>query len=254
MPGHPVTDAEKAHAEFKTLEKLIEDHDAIFLLMDSRESRWLPTVIGKAKGKIVMNAALGFDTFVVMRHGVRSTNGDREPGLGCYFCNDVVAPMNVSTIFLQDPILDKVIAEADNDMRQSLKDQTLDQQCTVTRPGVSAIASALLVELFVSVVQHPDGPAAPAPAVQNPDQGNHPLGLVPHQIRGYLSNFSNVTVTGRSYGSCSACSDRILQAYEEEGWEFVQKALDNREYIEELSGLKEVCIDLSSNCRHHPDI
>ncbi|KAL1976416.1 hypothetical protein VTN31DRAFT_2698 [Thermomyces dupontii] len=216
MPGHPVTDAEKAHAEFKTLEKLIEDHDAIFLLMDSRESRWLPTVIGKAKGKIVMNAALGFDTFVVMRHGVRSTNGDREPGLGCYFCNDVVAPMN------------------------SLKDQTLDQQCTVTRPGVSAIASALLVELFVSVVQHPDGPAAPAPAVQNPDQGNHPLGLVPHQIRGYLSNFSNVTVTGRSYGSCSACSDRILQAYEEEGWEFVQKALDNREYIEELSGLKEV--------------
>ena len=97
MPGHPVTDVEKAHAEFKTLEKLIEDHDAIFLLMDSRESRWLPTVIGKSKGKIVMNAALGFDTFVAMRHGVRTTSG-QEPGLGCYFCNDVVAPMNVSIL------------------------------------------------------------------------------------------------------------------------------------------------------------
>lgn len=95
MPGHPTTDAAQSKTDFEALERLIGEHDAIFLLMDSRESRWLPTVIGKSMGKIVMNAALGFDTFVVMRHGVKSgPEGGAE--LGCYFCNDVVAPMDVS--------------------------------------------------------------------------------------------------------------------------------------------------------------
>jgi ubiquitin-like modifier-activating enzyme ATG7 len=95
MPGHPTTDIEKTKAEYEHLEKLVLEHDAVFLLMDSRESRWLPTVMGKAAGKIVMNAALGFDTFVVMRHGVKASN-ESSVELGCYFCNDVVAPMDVS--------------------------------------------------------------------------------------------------------------------------------------------------------------
>jgi len=95
MAGHPVTDTIQARTDFEVLRKLIDNHDAIFLLMDSRESRWLPTVIGKATGKLVMNAALGFDTFVVMRHGVKTVSNAASE-LGCYFCNDVVAPMDVS--------------------------------------------------------------------------------------------------------------------------------------------------------------
>ncbi|CEL04356.1 Putative Ubiquitin activating E1 enzyme-like protein [Aspergillus calidoustus] len=215
MAGHPVLDTEKTRLEFEKLRKLIDDHDAIFLLMDTRESRWLPTVMGKAAGKIVMNAALGFDTFVVMRHGIAN---DKNPGqeLGCYFCNDVVAPMN------------------------SQKDQTLDQQCTVTRPGVAAIASALLVELLVSVLQHPQGAAARAPQPQDRDRHDHPLGVVPHQIRGFLSTFENVSVVGRSYKCCSACSGNIINEYRKEGWNFVQRALNETGYVEELSGLKEV--------------
>jgi ubiquitin-like modifier-activating enzyme ATG7 len=120
MPGHPIPDSPasiaQAKADVAKLEKLIAEHDAVFLLMDSRESRWLPTVIGAAKGKvrrpctvdcstnhlarcqIVMNAALGFDTFLVMRHGARASstppNGSR---LGCYYCNDIVAPSDVGT-------------------------------------------------------------------------------------------------------------------------------------------------------------
>ena len=98
MAGHPISDDEKSRADYKTFENLVHEHDAIFLLMDTRESRWLPTVIGKATGKIVMNAALGFDSFVVMRHGIKK-DSDPASELGCYFCNDVVAPANVSQVF-----------------------------------------------------------------------------------------------------------------------------------------------------------
>ncbi|KAJ5312910.1 hypothetical protein PENANT_c049G10979 [Penicillium antarcticum] len=214
MAGHPIVDEKATKDDFETLRKLINDHDAIFLLMDTRESRWLPTVMGKAAGKIVMNAALGFDTFVVMRHGMNGGNTSSE--LGCYFCNDVVAPAN------------------------SIKDQSLDQQCTVTRPGVAPIASALLVELLVSLLQHPQGAAAPAPVAKSTESDDHPLGIVPHQIRGFLSTFENLSVTGQSYQSCSACSERVIGAYREHGWDFVRKALNEPGYVEELSGLKEV--------------
>ena len=214
MAGHPVTDPVKSKQDFEKLQELVNSHDAIFLLMDTRESRWLPTLMGKAGGKIVMNAALGFDTFVVMRHGVKHEQPELE--LGCYFCNDVVAPAD------------------------SMKDQTLDQQCTVTRPGVAAIASALLVELFVSILQHPDGAAAPSSISITDERGDHPLGLVPHQIRGFLSNFSNLSIAGKSYNCCSACSDRIVDAYKKDGWEFIEKALSDKGYVEQLSGLEEV--------------
>lgn len=61
--------------------------------------------------KITINAAMGFDSFLVMRHGSRWSILDKEsrdirptinqiPRLGCYFCSDVVAPSNVS-FFIQ---------------------------------------------------------------------------------------------------------------------------------------------------------
>lgn len=98
MLGHPIQDEANVRLDFETLQSLVDSHDVIFLLMDTRESRWLPTVMGKSAGKIVMNAALGFDTYVVMRHGVTTKDGG-EAALGCYFCNDVVAPADVSIGF-----------------------------------------------------------------------------------------------------------------------------------------------------------
>ncbi len=126
-----------------------------------------------------------------------------------------------------------------------MKDQTLDQQCTVTRPGVAAIASALLVELLTSLLQHPLRQDAPAPqishgAIPERDPPEHPLGLVPHQIRGFVSTFQNMVIRGQSYDSCSACSPKVLDAYRQDGWSFVRRALQEKDYVAELSGLAEV--------------
>ena len=38
--------------DVKELEKLIKEHDCVYLLMDTRESRWLPTVIAAAEKKV----------------------------------------------------------------------------------------------------------------------------------------------------------------------------------------------------------
>lgn len=54
MPGHPISSGLVAQAteDVRVLEELIDSHDVIYLLMDSRESRWLPTVIGASKRKV----------------------------------------------------------------------------------------------------------------------------------------------------------------------------------------------------------
>ncbi|EGF82859.1 hypothetical protein BATDEDRAFT_34488 [Batrachochytrium dendrobatidis JAM81] len=219
MPGHSIQTAHAITKDIKKLEELVQSHDAIFLLTDSREGRWLPTLLGASMGKIVINAALGFDTFLVMRHGMRGVNpygtSDNTVDLGCYYCNDVVAPTD------------------------SLTDRTLDQQCTVTRPGLSSIASALAVELLSSISNHPHGPWANA-TNQPSDPGASILGAMPHQIRGHLGQFNNILVVGHAYDKCPACSKSILDEYAKNGHSFLLKGLASPEYLEEVSGLKDL--------------
>lgn len=100
-----------------------------------------------------------------------------------------------------------------------MKDRTLDQQCTVTRPGLSFVSSALAVELLVALLHHPQGFVlfyflnkrfgAPAENIGKQDSHSSPLGIVPHSIRGFLSNFSNIIVTGHAYDKCTACSKYV---------------------------------------------
>ncbi len=158
--------------------------------------------------QLTITTALGFDTYVVMRHGVA-----RE--LGCYFCNDVVAPSD------------------------SQRDRTLDQMCTVSRPGLSMVASALAVELMVSVLHHSHREQAPADVGQTFETPRTTaLGIVPHQIRGFLSHFSSIAMHGSHYPKCTACSSIVVDAYKQEGFGFVKRVCGDSSHLEEITGLK----------------
>lgn len=229
MPGHPLqapADVDAARRDAAQLEALVQSHDVVFLLTDTRESRWLPTVLAAAHDKILLNAALGFDTFMVMRHGA-GVEPDGHPcpeRLGCYFCNDVVAPDD------------------------STRDRTLDQQCTVTRPGLAQVAAALAVELMVALMHHPKRHRAPADTSEGSsmenlgrlDDPDRPLGILPQQIRGFLAYFTNILPVTRAFDRCTGCSKAVLDQYRADGFGLVLNAADNPgggSYLEELTGL-----------------
>ncbi|CAM9880356.1 unnamed protein product, partial [Pylaiella littoralis] len=307
MPGHPLTspaEAAGAKRDAKTLEALVSSHDVVFVLTDSRESRWLPTLLAAKHDRICVNAALGLDSFLVVRHGGApsrndggggggegggegSTDGSRQADttteegskpppdldanataatttttttttaaaataspaaaapaaaaetaavnsssrLGCYFCTDVVAPENSSL------------------------NRTLDQQCTVTRPGLAPMAAATAVEMTVGLLHHPLRQRAPASdsagrakglgaaqaavAAEEGQEGN-PLGALPHQVRGFIASFTTVTPSALAFDRCTACSAPVVAAHESRGWEFVEKACNSPQVLEEVSGLEEM--------------
>lgn len=366
MPGHRV--GAGCAAAVRRLWDAVAAHDAVFCLTDSREARWLPAVLGGVCGKAVLTIAMGFDTYVAMRHGPSvlyasgggsitgattsgrdsACLGDRDRGpdqadtsadairgvadrmasvslgaesaclsgrdrgpdqadairhsssdstcddteqtdlvcaqktkanttkssdrvrrgsgamrLGCYFCSDAGAPADTTS------------------------GRPLDQQCTVSRPGVSMMAAAAGVELYAAMLQHPAGPGAPAflamPTVydsldvadsESPcdsgaaqsgvdsgemsgggknsspptwDGSSHEtgsahtdqttartrgsrlsgaLGIVPHQIRGFVSHQQQVHLLGAAYEHCTACSRRVLAAVRDGGPDAVVRMLE----------------------------
>ncbi|GLD96778.1 hypothetical protein PINS_up005461 [Pythium insidiosum] len=218
MAGHALSNEQlvnEAKSALEQLTSLIESHDVIFLGTDSRESRWLPTVLAAAKSKILVNAALGFDTYLVMRHGTGANTPPSHEALGCYFCNDIVSP------------------------RDSMKDRTLDQMCTVTRPGLAPTAASTAVELLVAALHSPDGVHATA---KPPSDPSAPFSLVPHQIRGFLNSFSSMIITGEAFNRCIACSEPVLSAYRSDAFALLQNACNSTSFLEELTGLHEMTL------------
>lgn len=71
MPGHQVSSTETAGVceTIERLNQLVDEHDVVYVLTDTRESRWLPAVLCQFHDKLLINIALGFDSYLVIRHG-----------------------------------------------------------------------------------------------------------------------------------------------------------------------------------------
>ncbi|NBP59358.1 hypothetical protein EBU71_22945 [bacterium] len=214
MPGHSEPTDEMFNKS-TILDTLIREHDAIFLVTDSREARWLPTVIFrgyqtdrrqavseyKTPEKICITAAIGFDTFVVMRHGRMEHENDKLEW-GCYFCQDIIEPSNTQ------------------------ENATLDQKCTVTRPGVAGIVSGYAVELMVSCIaskQHLQKPLTK-------------INIIPQQIRGDLSTFETKISMGPQSSCCVACSDAVQSYFQIETLGFISAVINNPKMLHEIVG------------------
>ncbi|KRX07613.1 Molybdenum cofactor biosynthesis, MoeB [Pseudocohnilembus persalinus] len=250
MPGHFLVNEEQEKEALKNvdiLEQLVQEHDAMFLMTDSRESRWLPTILANKYNKICITVGLGFDSFVIVRHGISSEiqlQREQEEALkqskkenqkeekkeneqqisekkeekksiisdrlACYFCNDIAVPGN------------------------SMRDRTLDQQCTVTRPGLSFVSSAYASELLVSLLSHPLKIDCPAGEDREQLQQTD-LGIVPQHIRGNMSDFETQVYYGKAFNNCIACSDFILQEYNKNRDEFLLRVINDSQFLHQVA-------------------
>lgn len=138
---------------------------------------------------------------MVMHHGLP---GFSQVDYGCYYCSDVVGPTNSSF------------------------NKTLDQQCTVTRPGVAPIASGYAVELFASIA---------CTDFEKIVSLESPLGSIPHQIRGTISDHQLHRVKANKSEFCTACSFPIIERFLANKKGFVHDALHHPHSLEILSGL-----------------
>lgn len=135
-----------------------------------------------------------------------------------------------------------------------MKDRTLDQQCTVTRPGLSMAASGYAVELLISMLQHPAKILAPSIYKKSTAEESFDLnlndkqidlvevesllGLIPHQFRGFLARFESITPSFKNFDQCVACSTHVIDRYRNDGLQFIFDVIHNSKILEDITGLQ----------------
>ena len=93
------------------------------------------------------------------------------------------------------------------------------------------------MEVMAAVVQHPAGIHAPALDTagtgfggsrgpeEEAEEDCSVLGPVPHRIHGRLSGFTQDCLIGQAFSQCTACSACVVEQYKQQGWDFLQHAL-----------------------------
>ncbi|EZG55935.1 ThiF family protein [Gregarina niphandrodes] len=201
--------------------------------------------------------ALGFDTFVAMRHGsyvdcsVAAASRDLASPydvygarLSCYFCNDLTAPGPVAAR------------------------RALDQQCTVTRAGVAGWAAAMAVEAVAAMTQTdygwgcapPDRLVEARARLQQTKGGMRPggettrnirkwllenprhlscLGDSPHVIRGSLGTFNLAHNWHPAFPLCVCCGVKVQMTFRKYKEKFVSSVVQDSSRLELISGVSE---------------
>ena len=92
-----------------------------------------------------------------------------------------------------------------------MENRTLDQQCTVTRAGVSMVASGMASEILINEIQ---------------SKLKKPIGPSPSFIRGVVgSNFETHQYENTKFSSCLACSEQVAEEFLKNRKEFMFKVV-----------------------------
>jgi ubiquitin-like modifier-activating enzyme ATG7 len=275
MPGHPIPPASVAQAQkdVEQLEVLFDTHDAVFLLMDSRESRWLPTVLGAAKGKVRPGLARwisrlddtapdrverGIGVRYVPRHATRCARRCRcgapqRPAFGLLLlqrhrraCGRACLALFVFPVSFmphspsRTARSTKCAPSPDRGSRRSRRRPPSSSSCrscnTQTgKPRPTSPRPAPSHSIHASLHAPPPPPQSHSSDAH--DASGSVLGLVPHQLRGFLAQFRTLLVTGAAYDRRTGCSETVLRAYEGGGFGMLLRAFNEGGYLERLTGL-----------------
>ncbi|EKX74104.1 autophagy protein, putative [Theileria equi strain WA] len=207
MPGH-YESQEDINNAVNAMEEIMDSCDVLFLSTDSKESRWLPSLLASVRNfkgdntPLVISVGLAFDSLMIIRHSFREFVG------ACYFCSE--------SSVLQDTISGRPI----------------DETCTIVKPGISTTCASLAVELLVNLTQHESGFAAPHGSTSC-------LGCIPHSIRLSISDLKISQLFAEPSDSCICCSNRIFSSFINDE-KFLQKVYKDTKYLAKVSGLTSI--------------